>query len=212
MVTVIVEVVPLAIVDDRLVVAVGDDEGSLAQKQFLRGGLRLGADGTLEVAVRDVLRSNGLTPRHIEQVLAKTFSESSTKPLQLKVVYIALHEAEDLRALQSNGGVTLKHIGGDLSDLAADNRNSLTDVLIRLQSKAEFSTLVANFLPQEFTLAQLQMAYEVVLGKGMNSANFRRKILDLGALKETGVHQGVGRPARLYRLENRKVSFKRQLG
>lgn len=55
------------------------------------------------------------------------------------------------------------------------------------------------FLPEEFTLPQLQRIYEILLGKELYKANFRKKIKDLVEETEhytTGVSH---RPSQYYR-------------
>ena len=62
-------------------------------------------------------------------------------------------------------------------------------------------------LPREFTLTELEQIYESILGKNLDKRNFRKKILNIGALatlphKKTG---GRYRPAQLYRFASDKV-------
>lgn len=68
-----------------------------------------------------------------------------------------------------------------------------------------------QLLPREFTLAELQEVYEVIYDKPLDKRNFRRKVLGLGILEETGKErrEGRGRPAALYRFS--KARF-RDLG
>ena len=56
-----------------------------------------------------------------------------------------------------------------------------------------------RFLPEGFTLTQLQQIYEMILEKKLLMANFRRKILPY--VEETDeIERGAGhRPSRLYR-------------
>jgi 8-oxo-dGTP diphosphatase len=64
-----------------------------------------------------------------------------------------------------------------------------------------------ELLPVEFTLSELQNAYEIVLGEDLDKRNFRRKILSAGILEPSGGHRsGEGRPARLYRYRQDAVA------
>jgi hypothetical protein len=49
-----------------------------------------------------------------------------------------------------------------------------------------------------------------VLGEELDKRNFRRKVLDAGAVVETGglTQQGTRRPARLYRFAQRDFGFR----
>lgn len=70
----------------------------------------------------------------------------------------------------------------------------------RLRWKVEYTNVVYSLLPKEFTLSQLQLVYEAVLGKNLDKRNFRKKILSLKLLTSLGkTVQGVkARPAMMY--------------
>jgi 8-oxo-dGTP diphosphatase len=63
-----------------------------------------------------------------------------------------------------------------------------------------------ELLPKNFTLTQLQKMYETVLARTIDKRNFRKKILSMGILLETGdMQSGVAhRAARLYRFNEEK--------
>jgi hypothetical protein len=44
-----------------------------------------------------------------------------------------------------------------------------------------------NLLPTKFTLKELQRLYEVILMRGIDKGNFRKRILAMGVLAEAGV-------------------------
>ncbi len=71
---------------------------------------------------------------------------------------------------------------------------------LELQKEAgETGRIVFDLMPEKFTLASLQRAYETIQGKELLTANFRRKIAEY--VTETDeMGEGVGhRPAKLYR-------------
>lgn len=63
-----------------------------------------------------------------------------------------------------------------------------------------------ELLPEKFTLTQLQQVYESILGETLDKRNFRKKMSNLGYLKELDEFQtGVSyRAARLYKLDKKK--------
>jgi 8-oxo-dGTP diphosphatase len=85
--------------------------------------------------------------------------------------------------------------------LAFDHAEILDYALTRLRYKLEYTSVGFQLLPDEFTLSELQHAYEIILGEGLDKRNFRRKILSSGILETTGrkKKEGEGRPAMLYR-------------
>ena len=59
-------------------------------------------------------------------------------------------------------------------------------------------------VPQHFTLTELQKVYEHILGAPVDKRNFRKRILALDLLEETGEMRrgGPHRPAKLYRAKD----------
>ena len=55
-------------------------------------------------------------------------------------------------------------------------------------------------MPERFTLSELQQVYELILGEPLDKRNFRKRILSLGLVRETGKERKAGahRPAKLY--------------
>ena len=101
-----------------------------------------------------------------------------------------------------------------LPDLAFDHAKIVADAVARLRGKGAYSTLPASFLEDEFTLTEIQKAYEAALGTSLDHSSFRRKVLDLGIIVDTGItRQGTNRrPAKVYRLAGNIQTFDRTLG
>src|SRR6266550_149858 len=73
----------------------------------------------------------------------------------------------------------------DLPKLAFDHDQIVNTALRRLRSKLLYSNIAYSVLPELFTLAQLQVVYEAVLGRELDKRNFRKKILSLDIIKQT---------------------------
>ena len=84
------------------------------------------------------------------------------------------------------------------SDFGFDHYSIILTAMERLRSKIQYSHIIFNLLPAEFTLTQLQYAYEAVLGKKGQAANFRRKIMDLVQGTDRYSRDKGHRPAELY--------------
>ena len=66
----------------------------------------------------------------------------------------------------------------------------------------------------EFTLSELQIIYEILLGRSIEKKSFRTRILATDLVEEANRQRiGANRPAQLYRLRNRRnpVFFARAL-
>lgn len=66
------------------------------------------------------------------------------------------------------------------------------------------SNILRILFPSDFTLPELQKIYEQVLNKELDRRNFRKKLMNLGYIIDTGdINEGyTGRPAKLYRFED----------
>ena len=87
------------------------------------------------------------------------------------------------------------------SPLAFEQQRFVHDAVTRLRAKTRYAPVAFQLLGDSFTLAELQVVYEAVLGTELDVRNFRRDVLASDALEETGDvrREGPGRPARLYR-------------
>lgn len=68
-----------------------------------------------------------------------------------------------------------KNISIKNTDLAFDHAKIIFYALERLKNKLEYTDIIFNLLPKEFTLTELKNSYEVILGQKLLDANFRRK-------------------------------------
>ena len=94
--------------------------------------------------------------------------------------------------------------------LAFDHRKIIAAALERLRNKVNYTSVAFQLLPKKFALSELQRAYEVILDQALDKRNFRKKMLQLGILRNTGEHttEGRQRPARLYSFtETRVIKF-----
>lgn len=123
-----------------------------------------------------------------------------------KLVKIKLsHEKELLtatvRIITTYSG-KLKRINRDIIEsnkLAFDHAKMIEYAIERLRNKIEYTDIAFHLMPTLFTLSELQQVYEVILGKELLTAAFRRKIARM--VTETNeVRKDAGhRPSKLYR-------------
>ena len=66
------------------------------------------------------------------------------------------------------------------------------------------SNILKILFPSDFTLPELQKIYEQILNVNIDRRNFRKKLINLGYVVDTGdVNEGyMGRPAKLYRFND----------
>lgn len=95
----------------------------------------------------------------------------------------------------------------ELPALAYDHGKIIQYAHDRLSSKITYTNAVFALLPEQFTLTQLQSAYEAIFGHGLDKRNFRKKFLSLNLIKETPEfsRQGAHRPAKLFRFNQQSL-------
>jgi len=138
-----------------------------------------------------------------------TFGEPDRDPRDriITVAYFAVvPSADDVLPVEKDGSVLWWSIY-DLPPLAFDHDQVLSYALTRLRYKLEYTAVGFELLPTEFSLTELQTAYETVLGEKLDKRNFRRKILGAGVIEPSDRYRaGDGRPARLYRYRQDAVA------
>jgi 8-oxo-dGTP diphosphatase len=169
------------------------------------GGLVQVGEPLDEAARRELYEKTGVQDLYLEQLY--TFGDAHRDPTAhtVSVAYFALVPAfsQALRSGEKYAGVGWFPVRG-LPQLAYDHNTIAAYALQRLQAKLGYTNIVYSLLPPEFTLAELQDIYEIILDQKLDRRNFRRKIMDLGLLKPLQkTRRGAHRPAMLYAFTRR---------
>lgn len=85
------------------------------------------------------------------------------------------------------------------SYMAFDHAKIIACGLERLRNKVEYTDIAFNLMPDLFTLTELQQVYEVLLGKDLLTANFRRKIGPLVIGTNQTRKEAAHRPSQLFK-------------
>jgi 8-oxo-dGTP diphosphatase len=165
-------------------------------------------DESLEnAALRELHEETGVEGMHIEQLY--TFGNPGRDPRgrTVTVAYFALVPAPlAVQAGDDAAEAQWKSVY-HLPAMAFDHSEIVNYALKRLRYKVEYSAVAFQLLPPEFTLSELQQAYEIILGESLDKRNFRRRILQADVLEETGTYRThEGRPAKLYRFREDAVA------
>lgn len=83
--------------------------------------------------------------------------------------------------------------------LAFDHAKIISTAVERLRGKVEYTGIALHLMPKLFTLTALQQVYEVILGKELLKAAFRRKVVQLVEETDHYTEHAGHRPSRLYR-------------
>lgn len=213
-----VDVVLLTLIEGRLHVALMQrDKAPDAGKWALTGGyIHTNEDAdSQEAALRTLRAKLDFEPQHLEQVFTEANAHRDPRGWSASIVYLALNEPFVLQELVASRGMQLFDVEDDGAHLptsmAFDHKLLVIKAVQRLRAKAAYSTIVGHFLPEPFTIPELQYAYESVLRTSINPANFRHKILKMAFLEPTNMLHSTGRPAQGYRLVHDLDYFDKQL-
>jgi 8-oxo-dGTP diphosphatase len=192
----IVRVIPFAIGDGNLEVALATGDPSASAPTRLPTGA-LASDETLgRAASRIAAESIGAIPDYLEQLY--TFNIPGSTP-QIIVAYFALISAQTRATVDRTTNVVLAPVDR-LPPVSPIDAQFIGYATTRLRAKLGYSNVAFHFVPQEFTLSDLQIVYESVLGQQLDKRNFRRRILAAEIIESVGTKRPTShRPATLYR-------------
>jgi len=141
----------------------------------------------------------GLDDVFLEQV--HTFGEVHRHPAG-RVVTIAYYSLIDIKhhQLKLSHNELHWHPVNDIDGMAFDHKKILLTCLGRLQSKITDHPIVFNLLPEKFSLRELQILYEAILGTKLDRRNFRKKFFMMNWLSDANEWETnvTHRPGRLY--------------
>jgi 8-oxo-dGTP diphosphatase len=141
----------------------------------------------------------------------------------ISVAYYALVEPAALRAAtpaetrlarvrvpwagERGGPVEALGDDGVALELAFDHPEILGTAVRRIRGKLGYAPIGFELLPPRFSLRDLRLVHEAILGRPLNKDSFRRTVLDRGLVVPTGDRAaGVGhRPPELYRFAARRT-------
>lgn len=162
----------------------------------LPGGF-VGEKETFEDTLKRVLSDKtGLSDIYSEQLY--TFGSVERDP-RMRIVSCAYISLVDISRTSITGAQWFGIEDICNMELAFDHNQMIEEALKRLRGKINYTDIVFHMMPAEFTISELQEVYELILGKKLLPAAFRRTISE--KLEDTGkMTSNVGhRPSRIFR-------------
>jgi 8-oxo-dGTP diphosphatase len=152
----------------------------------------LGVDDTVDdTAARIAREALGTAPSALVQALTTGGQSGVT------ITYFGL---------APNGGFAPKHQAtwvatSDLGNLPPRQSLEIDAALSAMRARIDQHPVAFRLLPPSFTLSELQSVYELLLGRRLHKASFRRSLHASSLVEATDEwrSEGRGRPARLYR-------------
>lgn len=171
----------------------------------LPGGV-VGTDEDVEAnAMRKLEDSTGLSGIYLEQLYTFSAPERDPRERVISVAYYALVASKrlQLRTDEDSEGVGWFSLN-ELPELAFDHAQMVDTAHQRLAAKLDYSTIAFQFMPELFTLSDLQNVFQIILNRDLDKRNFRKRMRAMEQIRQTSQVQKTGshRPARLYRVNN----------
>lgn len=165
-------------------------------------------DQNLSDAANNVLEKlTGLKNIYMKQFFA--FGSVDRHPLDrvVTVGYFSLVNSLSYNPIASSWAKSAEWFSiNDLPELAFDHHNILLKGIETLKNEVRQKPTGFELLPLKFTLLELQLLYETLLGYKFDKSNFRKKMLEMNILlplnevKENVAH----RPAKLFQFDEKR--------
>jgi len=160
----------------------------------------LRADESLDTAAARIARDAlGAAPSLLDQAgthgAARRHADAGA---QITVTYFGLVPDTSTSA----GATEMNWIAlSDLPVLAARQRAGIDSAVAAMRAQVDQQPIAFRLLPAAFTLSELQSVYELLLGRRLHKASFRRSLHASALVEATDEwrSEGRGRPAQLFR-------------
>lgn len=157
-----------------------------------------GAEALEEVAQRIVKRSIGSAPTWMNQVGAFADGDKHPSESELSVAFAAI-------APLGTGELPSDEFAwfplSDVPPLHERHQRMVQAAVAAVRDRLDLQPVAFRLLPTAFTLSELQQMYELLLGRRLHKASFRRALQAASLVEPTDEwrSEGRGRPAQLYR-------------
>jgi 8-oxo-dGTP diphosphatase len=144
----------------------------------------------------------GEPPTWIEQIGAFADGKRHPSEADISVAFVGLAPHETASPRPGNTWFPV----GDLPPLSPRQRSMVEGATRTIQARLDQAPIAFRLLPPTFTLSELQQLYELLLGKRLHKASFRRALQAAWLVEPTDEwrSEGRGRPAQLYRYAPKK--------
>ena len=152
-----------------------------------------------EGALRELKEETGLENAYIEQF--NTYSDPGRDPRErvITIAHYALVRIQEVKGGDDAAKAQWFPID-EVPQLAFDHDKILRDAMRKLRERIHFEPIGFELLPEKFTISDLQILYESILGVKFDRRNFAKKMMHyelLNQLDET-VRPTAKRDALLY--------------
>ena len=209
--SVAVDLLVFTIEEDRLKLLMIEREEEPFAGKLALPGVFVGIDETLDAAAkRGIREETGLKDIYFEQLY--TFGDVKRDP-RMRIISVSYMALVPLEKLSFKAGkrtkdaylVDVEELLASDRSVAFDHKKIISYARWRLANKVEYTLIAFHLVPEGFTLPNLQKVYEILLGKPLYKANFRKKISEFIEETKFQTSGDAHRPSRIYRLKKEYV-------
>ena len=159
-------------------------------------------ESMIDAARRIATQAAAVEPTWLEQVGA--FGDGRRHPTEtdLSVAYVGVIPLGSSQTGEESGWFAL----GDVPAITPRQRALVDAALETIRLRLDQAPIAFRLLPPTFTLSELQQTYELLLGRRLHKASFRRALQAAWLVEPTDEwrSEGRGRPAQLFRYAPRR--------
>ena len=166
-----------------------------------------------EGARRELKEETGLDGAYMEQFHTFSAPERDPRERVITIAYYALVKIQEVKGGDDAASARWFPLD-DIPSLAFDHDYILRMATQRLREQIHFQPIGFELLPEKFTLKELQLLYEAILGINFDRRNFSKKMMHfeiLTDLEET-VWPTPKREAKLYKFNAEKYEELKRKG
>jgi 8-oxo-dGTP diphosphatase len=156
----------------------------------------LGDESIDQAASRIAREALGIAPSFLHQAAADGSAARQQEHLQISITYFGL--VPNMGATRT----TAQWAGlSELGALTARQREQVDAAVTAMRAQVDQQPIAFRLVPPTFTLSELQGVYEMLLGRRLHKASFRRSLHASALVEATDEWRGDGRgrPAQLFR-------------
>jgi 8-oxo-dGTP diphosphatase len=166
-----------------------------------------------EGALRELKEETGLEGAYMEQF--HTFSAPARDPRErvITIAYYALVKIQEVKGGDDAASARWFPLD-EIPSLAFDHDYILRMATQRLREQIHFQPIGFELLPEKFTIKELQLLYEAILGINFDRRNFAKKMFHLEILTdlEETIWPTPKREAKLYKFNADKYDELKRKG
>ncbi len=186
-----------------LLVGSGDARRRTRERWTLPSTVLTGGESPDAAAARAARAALGDDPSLLVQASARQVQRGSPDGAGITVCYFGLVPGAD--AGERSGSSTWVGLA-DLPALDPRPRDGIAAAQASMRARVDDEPIAFRLLPPAFTLSELQTIYELLLGRRLHKASFRRSLHASSLVEATDEwrSEGRGRPAQLFRYAPRR--------